>query len=296
MDFILTLIASEKPLNAAHLAVIVNYLDEQGIAVSGEPAWMTPHKAADMVLFQRPDYGQMRAMRELLAADRIDILLNRLKPRRKKLLLADMDATILTGETLDELAGHIGRKEETAVITERTMRGELDFATSLRERVSLLRGLGEDTLQETMNNASFSPGAQLMVNAMAEKGCICVLVSGGFTFFTGAVADKMGFHHHHGNTLEIENGVLTGRVHEPILDKNAKLSFLKQYMADLNLEPGEIMAIGDGANDLAMLEAAGLGIGYRPKPLLAERLDNQILYGDLTAALYAQGMAPKQAP
>lgn len=292
MDFVLTLIASDKPLTAAHLAVVVNYLESQGIAVSGEPAWLMPHKAADMLLAQRPNYSQMRYMREALNDGKIDILINRLKPRRKKLLLADMDATILMDETLDELAGYIGLKEETAAITERTMRGELDFATSLRERVSLLRGLNDNTLRETMDRARFSPGAEMMVRAMAEKGCICVLVSGGFTYFTGSVAGKIGFHHHHGNELEIENGSLTGRVIDPILDKNAKLSFLRHYMTELHLEPEEVMAIGDGANDLAMLEVAGLGIGYRPKPLLAERLDNQIIHGDLSAALYAQGLVP----
>jgi phosphoserine phosphatase len=292
MEFVTTLIASDKPLTIAHLAGITRYLDSQGIDLNDDPIWLKANKAADLYTATRPNKEQIRAIREALATDRIDVLFNRTKGRKKKLLLADMDATIVQTETLDELAGFIGKKEETAAITERTMRGELDFSTSLRERVGLLKGLSEDVLRQTMNDTRLSLGAELLVGGMREKGAICVLVSGGFTYFTGAVAKLVGFHHHHGNTLGLEDGKLTGTVIEPILDKNAKLSFLMDYMADLVLAPEEVMTIGDGANDILMLEAAGLGIGYRPKPLLVERLDNLILYGDLTAALYAQGLVP----
>ncbi|MDB5491005.1 MAG: Phosphoserine phosphatase [Micavibrio sp.] len=292
MEFVTTLIASDKPLTIAHLAGVTSYLDSQGIDLSDDPIWLKPNKAADLYTAVRPNPGQVRAIRDLIAADRIDVLFNRSKGRKKKLLLADMDATIVQTETLDELAGFIGKKEETAEITERTMRGELDFSTSLRERVGLLKDLPEDVLRQTMDDTKLSLGAELLVGGMREKGAICVLVSGGFTYFTGAVAKMVGFHHHHGNTLEIGDGKLLGTVAEPILDKNAKLSFLRQYMAELGLAPEEVMAIGDGANDILMLETAGLGIGYRPKPLLVERLDNLILYGDLTAALYAQGLVP----
>ncbi len=292
MEFVVTLIASEKPLTPAHLAGLTRYLDSQGLSLSHDPRWLKQRKAADLYLDNRPNSDQIRAMREALVSDRIDLLVNRTKGRRKKLLLADMDATIVDGETLDELAGFIGKREETAAITERTMRGELDFTTSLRERVALLKGLPESVLQETMDSMALSPGAEILVGGMREKGATCVLVSGGFTFFTESVAKRLGFHHNHGNNLEIENGLLAGTVKDPVLDKNAKLSFLLHYMAALDLNPEDILAIGDGANDLLMLETAGLGIGYRPKPLLAERLDNLILYGDLAAALYVQGLVP----
>lgn len=292
MEFVTTLIASDKPLTIAHLAGITRYLDSQGIDLSGDPIWLKQRKAADLYTITRPNRDQIRAMREALSADRIDILINRSQGRKKKLLLADMDATIVQTETLDELAGFIGKKEETAAITERTMRGELDFSTSLRERVSLLKGLSEDVLRQTMEDTKLSIGAEMLVGGMRQKGAVCVLVSGGFTYFTGAVAKLVGFTQHHGNILEIENGKLKGTVSEPILDKNAKLTYLLQYMEQLGLDASETMAIGDGANDLLMLETAGLGIGYKPKPLLVEKLDNLIVFGDLTAALYAQGLVP----
>ena len=295
MEFVLTLIASETPLSTAHLAGIIRYLDSEGIALSRQPIWLKQHKAADLYLAFRPNRDQIRMIRDGLMEDRIDMIVNPVAGRRKKLVLADMDATIIQGETLDELAGFIGKREETAAITELTMRGELDFTASLRERVALLKGLPESVLQTTYDSMELSPGAALLIGGMREKGAICVLVSGGFTFFTEAVAKAAGFHHHHGNVLHIENGHLTGTVADPVLDRDAKLAFLEHYLVTLDLRADEVMAIGDGSNDLLMLEMAGLGIGYHPKPLLIERLDNLILYGDLTAALYAQGLVPNQS-
>lgn len=291
-EFVVTLIASSKPVTPAHLGVLTRYLDSQGIALTGDPQWLTPRMAADLYLAQRPNSAQMRAMRTALGPDRIDILVNRINGRRKKLILCDMDATIIDGETLDELADFIDRKAETAEITEKTMRGELDFADALRERVGILKGLHEATLQQTLDCMDMVSGAELLIATMRHKGAVCVLVSGGFTFFTKAVAEQLGFHHHHGNTLEIEGKYLTGRVTEPILDKQAKLGVLEKYRLALGLDYHEVLAIGDGSNDLLMLEAAGLGIGFRPKPVVAEKLDNLIVYGDLRAALYAQGLVP----
>lgn len=291
-EFVITLIASSKPVTPAHLGVLTRYLDSQGIALTGNPQWLTHHVAADLYLAQRPNSDQMRAMRTALGPDKIDILVNRVEGRRKKLILCDMDATILDGETLDELADFIDCKAETAEITEKTMRGELDFADALRERVSILKGLHEATLQQTLDCINMMGGAELLIATMRHKGATCVLVSGGFTVFTKAVAEQLGFHHHHGNVLEIKNKHLTGHVSEPILDKQAKLDVLEKYRAVLGLEYHEVLAVGDGANDLMMLESAGLGIGFRPKPVVAEKLDNLILYGDLRAVLYAQGLVP----
>ena len=292
MDFVLTLIGSDTPLSTAHLAGMTRYLDSQGIALAGDPRWLKQHKAADLYTANRPNSLQMRAMRDILAPERIDILVNRTQGRKKKLLLSDMDATILANETLDDISETIGLGEECRLITEKTMRGEIDLAVSLRERVALLKGLKETVLENILAQVTYNPGAELLIRGMAQHGAVCVLVSSGFTFFTAAVARHAGFMHHHGNILEIKDGVLTGNVLEPILDKHSKLESLNFYAEMLDIDASEIMAIGDGANDLLMLEAAGLGIGYRPKPILAEALDNLLLYSDLSAGLYAQGLVP----
>lgn len=292
MDFVLTLVASDKPLNTAHLAGITRYLDSQGIALAADPRWLRPHKAADLYTAQRPNALQMRTLREALITDRIDIFINRTEGRKKKLLLCDMDATILANETLDDISATIGLGEESRIITEKTMRGELDLATGLRERVALLKGMKESVLADILGKLTYNPGAELLVRGMAQQGAMCVLVSSGFTYFTQTVARDTGFMHHHGNVLEIEDGILTGTVADPILDKHTKLDYLNFYADELGLDESEIMAVGDGANDLLMLGAAGLGIGYRPKPILAEALDNLLLYSDLSAGLFAQGLAP----
>jgi phosphoserine phosphatase len=292
MSFVLTLVSAEKPLSAGHLALIEDNLSVMGVALNGPPAWLEPHKAADLPLAQRPNREQIRTLRILLEADRVDLFISAVAGRRKKLLLADMDSTIITTETLDELAGQAGPaiKQEIAALTERAMRGEIDFEATLRARVAMLKGLPESALEETRAETEFSPGAKALIKTMRAQGATCVLVSGGFTFFTGWVAEECGFQHHHANRFEIKDGKLTGSVIDPILDKQAKLKYLNEYARKMNIDLSETFAIGDGSNDLPMLEAAGLGIGYRPKPLLREALDNCILYGDLTAALYAQGI------
>lgn len=289
MDFILTLVASGTPLSAWHLAQCEHILAESGTAISGDPGWLAEHKAAELPVAVKPDRETLAALRGALQGDRIDLFISPSLHRRKKLLIADMDSTIVTGETLDELTAHAGKKDEIATVTKLAMEGQLDFRDALRERVGKLPGLPAHYLQTTLDHMELSTGAEIFVKTMARNGAICVLVSGGFTFFTGAIAEKAGFHHHHGNVLAIENETLTGAVEEPILDKDAKLSFLHEYAKKNNLGPEDALAIGDGANDLPMLETAGLGIGYRPKPVLIDVLDNLILYGDLTAALYAQG-------
>lgn len=288
MEFVLTLVASSEDLQIIHLADIERYLDEHGIGV-GSPAWLAPHKAADLPLAQKPDRSQIEALRARLIPARIDLFIQPQADRRKKLLLADMDSTIVTTETLDELAVQAGIGEEIAAITARAMRGELDFTAALRERVGRLKAMPVQALETVLAETRLTDGARTLVQTMAANDAHCVLVSGGFTFFTQAIAEQAGFHTHHGNRLEVEDGKLTGTVTPPILDKSAKLHYLHQYMSALGLTAAQTMAIGDGANDLPMLEAAGLGIGYHPKPALLDRLDNCILYGDLTAALYAQG-------
>ncbi len=288
MDFVLTLMSSDKPLTPGHFAGVQRYLDSQGLTI-GDPVWLAEHKAADLPVSDCLRHDQMEMLWDALAADKIDILCTRTAHRRKKLLLADMDSTIVTTETLDELAVHAGVGEKVAGITARAMNGELDFESALKERVALLEGLPAETLEETYAATQISPGAEAFVKTMASNGATCVLVSGGFTFFTEKIAARAGFHHNHGNILSIANDKLTGRVHEPILGKDAKLEFLHSYTQKQGIDLRDTIAIGDGANDLPMLQAAGLGVAYRPRPVLRDSMNNCLFYSDLSALLYAQG-------
>lgn len=289
MSHILTLIASARNLSIAHLETLENFVESHGIGLNGKPVWLDQHIAADLPVQNAVTMEQMKELRTLFADEKIDILCVREEHRKKKLLLADMDSTIVTTETLDELAGKAGIKDKIASITARAMNGELDFKSALRERVGLLKGLPLKALHETLDETEFCEGAEYLIHTMREGGATCVLVSGGFTFFTGAIANKAGFHHHHGNTLNDDGAMLLGTVGDDILDKDSKLAYLKSYTQELGLDLNQTAAIGDGANDLPMLAAAGLGIGYRPKPVLAENLLNILTFADLRGVLYAQG-------
>lgn len=289
MDFTLTLVASDIPLSAGHLALTERFIEENTILITGEPSWLDIHKAAELPLAECLNIGQMQKLRILFDKDKIDVFCTSSKNRRKKLLMADMDSTIVTSETLDELAAEAGIKDKISNITERAMRGEIDFFAAIRKRVGLLKGLPTDALTRTVDGTVISDGAQTFIKTMRDNGATCVLVSGGFTHFTKDIASKLGFNAHHGNTLGIADNALTGEVIDPILGKEAKLQLLKDYTKNLKIDIGDSVAVGDGANDLPMLSAAGLGIGYHPKPLLEETLLNCIRHTDLTSALYAQG-------
>lgn len=295
MSTVLTLVAADlaKPLTDAHNKEILKILPFYNVQPTCKPVWVSKNKAAELGITEPGGKSMLAHIRDTLKDDKIDAFITPIEKRRKKLILADMDSTIVTGETLDDLAEHAGIKDQVAEITARAMNGELDFHAAIRERVALLRGLEELALQETLDKMQLSPGAETMIRTMRENGAHCVLVSGGFTFFTGAVASQLKFHAHHGNRLEIEDGKLTGLVKLPILDKFAKVDFLKDYMNRFNFSAADCMTIGDGANDIPMLKMAGLGIGYKPKPAVAKEIDNLIVHGDLTAALYAQGYSEK---
>lgn len=295
MNFILTLVAADHNLSAGHIAKIEKFIEDHGIMLTGAPEWLHEHIAVDLPIAQSLTIEQMKALRAHLDKDKIDPFCTSSESRRKALLMADMDSTIVTTETLDELAAEAGIKDKIATITERAMRGELDFHDALRERVGLLKGLSTDALKTTLDQTEISKGAKTLVKTMRGHDAFCALVSGGFTYFTGDIAEKLGFHAHHGNVLNIKDDKLTGDVQEPILDKDSKLSFLKQYCEKQSITLKNTVAIGDGANDLPMLEAAGLGIGYRPKPLLEDTLLNCIRHTDLNAVLYVQGYGVKGA-
>jgi phosphoserine phosphatase len=210
--------------------------------------------------------------------------------RRKKLLVADMDSTIIQQECIDEMADMLGLKGRIAEITERAMRGELAFEAALEERLALLAGLDEATLERVFQErVTLMPGARTLVATMRRHGAFTALVSGGFTFFTSRVRAATTFDVDHSNTLGMASGRLTGKVEGPILGREAKLAMLERYRGELGLQSAETLAVGDGANDLAMIKAAGLGVAYRAKPVVAAEAGAAIVHGDLTALLYLQG-------
>jgi phosphoserine phosphatase len=212
--------------------------------------------------------------------------------RRKKLLVADMESTIIEQECLDELATYAGVRDRISEITSRAMRGELAFEAALSERVALLKGLDAGILEEIYAlRVTLMPGAATLVSTMRRDGAHCALVSGGFTYFTERIAARLEFDSAQANVLEIAGGQLTGRVRQPILGREAKLAALEQLTRELRLHAEETLAVGDGANDLAMLNAAGFGVAFRAKPIVAEAAALRIDHGDLTALLYLQGYA-----
>ncbi len=290
MDFVLTLIAGpEGGLSEAEARRIGRIAGELANSESGVPDWLAPGIACDISL-QGRELDNLRAtLRQALAEAPVDAVLQPAANRRKMLLLADMDSTIVTSETLDELADCAGIKDRIAAITDRAMRGEIDFQGALRERVSMLKGLSADALDRTLAGIELTPGARALVRTMRANGAYTALVSGGFRFFTSRIADRCGFHEDRANRLIVENGVLTGEVSEPILDKDSKLASLREIAKQRTLPLSSTMATGDGANDLPMIEAAGLGVAFRAKPAVEAAAPAAIRHGDLTALLYIQG-------
>jgi phosphoserine phosphatase len=290
MTFAVTLIASSTPLSIVHLEHVEAFIEQNALGLKGKPVWLKEHHAADIIVENCLSMSQMKSLRALLDTDRIDVLCSSTQHRQKKLLLADMDATIVQSETLDELADKAGIKDQIVAITTRAMNGELDFHAALIERVGLLKGLPLSALEETLFETKLCDGAKELIRGMKNAEAKTVLVSGGFTFFTAAIAHKTGFDHHHGNVLNHDGEKLDGTVGEPILDKDAKRSYLEHYAQELKISLADTAAVGDGANDLPMLCAAGLGVGYRPKVIVEETILNVLKYADLTAILYAQGL------
>jgi phosphoserine phosphatase len=288
MSQILTLIAPPGGLAAPDLVRTRAALAALGATV-GTPDWLAPAEAADLPFTELAPDQAIAAARAALGEAPIDLIAQPAEGRRKALLLADMDSTIVTSETLDEIAAYAGLKEKIAEITRRSMNGELDFRQALIERVGMLEGLSTEALERTWEATEMTPGAQALVATMRAHGAHCAIVSGGFTFFTGRVANKLGFHAHYSNTLLVADGKLTGKVGEPILDRDAKLATLKRLAAELSLPLAATLTVGDGANDLAMLQAAGLGIAFRAKPVVAAAARARVDHADLRALLFAQG-------
>jgi phosphoserine phosphatase len=248
------------------------------------------------LLVEAEDLASVRhAAKQALDDLAVDHCVQSWEGRRKQVLIADMDSTIIGCECIDELADFAGVKDKVSAITERAMRGELDFEAALRERVAMLKGLPVADLQLAYDQrVRLNPGARTFVRTMAANGARCLLVSGGFSFFTSRVAVAAGFHENRANSLGEVDGQLDGTVGAPILGREAKLAALQGEATRLGLDLTATLAIGDGANDLAMIEAAGLGLAYRAKPIVAAQAQAKIDHADLTAALYFQGYAADQ--
>lgn len=230
------------------------------------------------------------AVRAALGDAPVDVVVQLEAARRKRLFLADMDSTMIGQECIDELADLVGVKAHVAAITERAMRGEIAFEPALRERVALLRGLPASVVADVLRERIvLTSGGPELVATMKANGAYTALVSGGFTLFTGAISERIGFHEHRANTLLVDEERFVGAVAEPILGRDAKLAALVELRDRMHLAPSETMAVGDGANDLAMLDEAGLGVAYHAKPAVAAAAHARVDHGDLTALLYMQG-------
>lgn len=257
----------------------------------GRAEWLFDEVAAD-IPFESTEPARAIAdrLKKAIGGLPIDVVVQPRGARRKKLFLADMDSTMIGQECIDELADFVGLKEKVSAITERAMRGEIAFEPALRERVALLKGLPETVVAEVLDNRiTLTPGGRELVMTMRAHGAYTCLVSGGFTPFTSAIAATVGFQENRANTLLVEGGKFSGKVAEPILGKEAKLATLKELRESFDLDEIDTLAVGDGANDLAMIEEAGLGVAYHAKPAVAAAAAASIHFGDLTALLYAQG-------
>jgi phosphoserine phosphatase len=289
MSHVATLIASRDLPDPAGLAARA-----VGALGGSVPRWLAPGVAVDIPFVPSAgsdDRVTAQRVRDIIGELPVDVVVQPAAGRRKRLLLADMDSTMIGQECLDELADFVGQKARVAAITERAMRGEIAFEPALAERVALLAGLSADVVDEVIEKRiTLTPGARALVRTMAAHGAHTCLVSGGFTLFTAPIAAAIGFAENRGNRLDVDGGDrFTGRVLPPILGRDAKLATLVELRSTLGLEKSETLVVGDGANDLLMISDAGLGVAYHAKPVVAAAAGARIDHCDLTALLYAQG-------
>jgi phosphoserine phosphatase len=296
MEYVLTLIGPPQAN-----AVSDTFVARAGVALGKAGAkvedttWLAPGIAAD-IRFHDVDWTRgFDGVGAELSGQPIDIAVQPKTNRKKRLLVADMDSTIIGQECLDELADLAGVGAKVAELTARAMAGEIDFAEALRERVVMLAGVSVDLLQRTFDErVTLNPGACTLVKTMVANGAITALVSGGFQFFTSRVAESAGFGSFGGNLFEIEDGVLTGRITGDIVGAEAKQTTLESLMAEHDIPAELTLAVGDGANDIPMLRAAGLGVAVRPKPVVRDAADVTLDHSDLTALLYLQGYSESE--
>jgi len=287
MPLIATLVS--RPEDRAVSALLANMASRA--AGASALHWLAETVACDLVLPETPDVGELTAnLRAALASEPVDIIVQPAEGRKKKILLADMDSTMIDQECIDELADEIGVKAHVAAITARSMNGEIAFEPALRERVALLKGLDTAVVDRIIaNRLTLAAGGRALVQTMRANGAWTALVSGGFDVFTSRIAALLGFQENRANRLIEEDGRFTGTVTEPILGRAAKAEALLDIAARLGLTTEDAVAVGDGANDLDMIRLAGTGVALHAKPTVAEQARIRIDHGDLTALLYLQG-------
>jgi phosphoserine phosphatase len=292
MTLVLTLISTPNglALNESALGKLAQDFAAADIQTTA-PVWLSKGEAADFEIISGNRDALMSIASQAVAGSNVDFGVQATAHRRKRLLIADMDSTIIQQECIDELADAMGLREAVSRITERAMRGEMDFEEALRSRAAMLVGLDAKAMETVYRERiTLTPGATTLVATMRGNGAMTALVSGGFTFFTQRIRERTGFDTDQANELLIDDsGQLSGLVASPILGRAAKLEALKDLAAERGLDLGETIAVGDGANDLAMIEAAGLGVAFHAKPAVAAKADVQVIHNDLTALLFLQG-------
>jgi len=291
MGIVITVIGrAERPLVLRDLDVFERHAAATGLKILRRD-WLCEGEACDVYASGTPDGAAFsRRMGELAESFGLDAIAQPEENRRKKMLFADMESTIIREEMLELLAEHAGLREKVADITRRAMNGEIaSFRDALAERLALLRGLPASVIDETAACMTLNEGARELVSTMRAHGCYCVLVTGGFSVFTRIIANRLGFHEEHSNILAVKNGKITGELVEPVKDKESKLNVLKEVSAARGLTAEEACAVGDGANDLPMLLAAGLGVAWRAKPNVQARAQHVIRFSGLRSLLWAQG-------
>jgi len=280
-----------RPLESIYIEQV-----RQRLSITGKQVWLAEREACDLFLASAlPALKLAEQARNALSGAAIDVVCTPVKARRKKLLISDMDSTVIDQECIDELGDVIGVGSQIKEITAAVVDGGISFSDALRQRMALMNGMDHAVLEQVYNDRiTVKKGARTLVQTMRRHGAYCFLVSGGFSFFTQRIAERIGFHGHQANELAFENNRLTGEVCEPILGRTAKLETLKRLCDENNLESHDVLAIGDGANDIKMIEAAGLGVAFHGAPALKERANACIDHGNLTALLYAQGFTKSQ--
>ncbi|MTI19184.1 phosphoserine phosphatase SerB [Rhodobacteraceae bacterium RKSG542] len=288
MSFVVTLVSN--PANPAVTDELIEAI-AGALPVQAERRDLNPGIACDLTFAcEALPTNLQETLREVIADRPVDLCLQPVEGRKKKLLVADMDSTMIGQECIDELAAELGLKEQISAITERAMRGEIEFEPALKERVGLLKGLDASVVDQVIEKRiTLTPGGKELIGTMKANGAYAALVSGGFTVFTSRIAAMIGFDENKANILIEEDGKLAGTVAMPILGQQAKRQRLTELMEEQGLATSETLAVGDGANDLAMIDLSGLGVAYHAKPKVAAEADVRIDHADLTALLYIQG-------